>query len=454
MTTDPNTPERPRLEPPATRAGEPGPETSAPREIPPPADPPIHRRGLLAGMAALVGAGLAWLGERLANAGHDTNIAYDSQTTMHLDVTNTTAGSTRISSNISGTAACVILNNYPVGISRPDGLLGRTTYTTSNCAGVAGANEAASGGVGVLGTVNNSAGTGVFGHAGSSVPFNVPPSNTGVFGSSATAAGHGVVGYSGPTGGGSGTGVRGQSGSGTAMIGQSTNGDGILGFSSGNLKYSLAGSGSAQAHGLVGFSVNQFGVVGVNQSGTNYAGFFSGGGPGNPGVLIDGNFIATGTKSQAVATARHGMRKLYAVEATQPAFEDFGTAWLERGQARVDLDPVFAATVNTGIKYHVFLTPRGECGGLYVAAQDAAGFVVQESHGGASGIEFDYRVMAKVRGHERTRLEPFALPPIPTPPRAPEAAQSGPVEGPDGARPRVPSPRPGHDDPVSPARSL
>jgi hypothetical protein len=134
----------------------------------------IERRGVLAAALALVGAGIAWFVGR-ANAGHDTNIVYDSQTAMHLDVTNTTAGSTRISSNISGTAAFVALNNYPVGISRPDGMLGRTSYTTSNCAGVAGACEAASGGIGVLGTANASNGTGVFGFAGSSVPFNLPP---------------------------------------------------------------------------------------------------------------------------------------------------------------------------------------------------------------------------------------------------------------------------------------
>ena len=62
---------------------------------------------------------------------------------MHTDVVNTTSSSTRISNNISGTATFVVLNDYPVGISRPDAILGRTSYTTSNCAGVAGACEAA-----------------------------------------------------------------------------------------------------------------------------------------------------------------------------------------------------------------------------------------------------------------------------------------------------------------------
>ena len=55
----------------------------------------------MAGAAALMGAGIARLsGAKIAEADHNTNIAYDSQTVMHLDVTNTTAGSSRISSNI------------------------------------------------------------------------------------------------------------------------------------------------------------------------------------------------------------------------------------------------------------------------------------------------------------------------------------------------------------------
>ncbi len=131
----------------------------------------LGRRGLMAGAAALLGAGIARLsGPKPVEAGHNTNIAYDSQTTMHLDVTNTTAGSTRISSNISGTAAAVVLNNYPVGISRPDGFLGRTMYTTSNCAGVAGASEAASNGIGVMGAAKATNGTGVYAYSGSVVP--------------------------------------------------------------------------------------------------------------------------------------------------------------------------------------------------------------------------------------------------------------------------------------------
>lgn len=85
-------------------------------------------------------------------------------------------------------------------------------------------------------------------------------------------------------------------------------------------------------------------------------------------------------------------------------------------------DPIFAATVNTATKYHVFLTPRSaETKGLAVVAQNAEGFVVQEAHGGRGSYEFDYRIMAKVRGQEDTRLEAFTLPTVPTLPKVPSS---------------------------------
>lgn len=145
---------------------------------------PLARRGLVMGGVALAGAAVAGVATaEPAAAGHNSNIAYDTQTVVHVDVTNTTAGSTRISSNVSGTAAFVALNNYPVGISRPDGMLGRTMYTTANCAGVAGTCEAANGGIGVLGTAKATDGVGVFAYTGSVVPAEAPPAGTGVYAS-------------------------------------------------------------------------------------------------------------------------------------------------------------------------------------------------------------------------------------------------------------------------------
>jgi hypothetical protein len=54
-----------------------------------------------------------------------------------------------------------------------------------------------------------------------------------------------------------------------------------------------------------------------------------------------------------------------------------------------------------------------------VVAQDVEGFTVQEADGGKGSYEFDYRIMAKVRGQEETRLEAFTVPTAPPPPRVP-----------------------------------
>jgi hypothetical protein len=94
----------------------------------------------------------------------------------------------------------------------------------------------------------------------------------------------------------------------------------------------------------------------------------------------------------------------YAVQSTENWFEDAGSAQLVNGAAQVSLEPIFGQTVNTGIEYHVFLTPNGDCKGLYVTNKTASGFEVHELGGGRSSIPFEYRLMAKRLGHEKERL--------------------------------------------------
>jgi hypothetical protein len=114
-------------------------------------------------------------------------------------------------------------------------------------------------------------------------------------------------------------------------------------------------------------------------------------------IDVKGYLTCTGSESAVVP----------AVEATENWFEDAGSAQLSHGSARIDLDPTFAQTVNTAIDYHVFLTPNGDCKGLYVSQKSATSFEVHELGGGTSNIAFDYRIMAKRGGHESLRLADF-----------------------------------------------
>jgi hypothetical protein len=124
----------------------------------------------------------------------------------------------------------------------------------------------------------------------------------------------------------------------------------------------------------------------------------------NAKLYVVGNFIATGTKSAVVTTNSYGGRQLYAVESPENWFEDFGRGQLIQGLGTVKLDPIFAETVSTEVEYHVFLTPKGDCNGLFVANQSANSFEVRELQHGTSTIDFDYRIVAKRKGYEHERL--------------------------------------------------
>ncbi len=120
---------------------------------------------------------------------------------------------------------------------------------------------------------------------------------------------------------------------------------------------------------------------------------------------ISGNLTVGGTKS-SVATLADGRRVvLYAIESPQNWFEDFGSSRLDQGEAWVSFEAMFKETVNTAGGYHVFLTPSGECNGLYVAERRPDGFLVRELGQGTSTVSFDYRIVAPRKGFETVRLE-------------------------------------------------
>jgi len=102
------------------------------------------------------------------------------------------------------------------------------------------------------------------------------------------------------------------------------------------------------------------------------------------------------------------------MESPEHWFEDFGSARLARGRATVKLDADFAKVVKLN-EYRVFLTPEGNCQGLYVRKRGTS-FEVRELQGGTSNVAFSYRIVARrkdIKAHTRfaeidTRL------PIPT----------------------------------------
>lgn len=199
------------------------------------------------------------------------------------------------------------------------------------------------------------------------------------------------------------TGVYGEnsasSGSASAVLGIAYGSSGI-GVNGHGLGYGVFGYGDNGVRGEGKYSTSA-GVAGIG--GSSGDGVYGSG--SNHGIYSDGNFAASGTKSAVVALPDNRVVELYAMESPNNWFEDFGSADLSSGVAEVALDPTFALTVNTEMSYHIFLTPKGDCEGLYVAQQNARGFQIRELRGGKSNVTFDYRIVARRRGFESVRLQ-------------------------------------------------
>jgi hypothetical protein len=120
----------------------------------------------------------------------------------------------------------------------------------------------------------------------------------------------------------------------------------------------------------------------------------------------DADLTCTGmiTGSNTAPDKPREVIQTYAVQSADNWIEDAGSARLSQGVVHVAIDPTFAQTVNTALEYHVFLTPKGDCKGLYVTNESPTGFEVRELGGGSSNIDFDYRIMAKRSRFESVRL--------------------------------------------------
>jgi hypothetical protein len=117
------------------------------------------------------------------------------------------------------------------------------------------------------------------------------------------------------------------------------------------------------------------------------------------------NLTCTGLLTGVVPIEGGKDAAMYSVQSAENWFEDAGSGQLASGSAHVSLEPMFGQAVNTGVEYHVFLTPNGDCRGLYVSSKSDNGFEVRELGGGRSNISFDYRIMAKRKGYETVRME-------------------------------------------------
>jgi hypothetical protein len=232
----------------------------------------------------------------------------------------------------------------------------------------------------------SNAGTGVFGQSGTKTfPFGlgINPSNAGVVGWS--DANSGVEGSSR-----TGFGVHGMSTT-VAVNGFSLGGVGVSGFSDtgvgvqgvADAANGIAVKGMATGGGIAGLFE---GPVAVASGGLSVGG----------GLIVFGGLnVVSGMKHAVVPFPDGSQRLLCCMENPEPWFEDFGSAKLRRGRATVQLND-FANVIITS-DYRVFLSPEGDCNGLYVARKRGAAFEVRELGGGRSSVAFSYRIVGSAR---------------------------------------------------------
>jgi hypothetical protein len=96
--------------------------------------------------------------------------------------------------------------------------------------------------------------------------------------------------------------------------------------------------------------------------------------------------IKGGTKNKVIATENYGDISMYSYETASPMYGDIGEGKTdETGVAYIYFSPKYLETVNTNMRYQVFLQKYGE-GDLYVAERNTEYFVVK----GTPNTEFGW----------------------------------------------------------------
>ena len=200
--------------------------------------------------------------------------------------------------------------------------------------------------------------------------------------------------------------------SGTAVYGGSNSGTGIVGIGATGVE-----GDSVSGVGVIGTGQGSPGVYGSNSGASVGAGTFltsndssgfgllAGSDKGDCFIDFNGSLTCSGNNSSMVRLSDNHWVQVYASQSAENWFDDYGTGRLIEGVASVALDPTFRDTINPSEEYRVFLTPNGDCKGLYTAEKSATGFVVRELGSGKSNITFDYRIVAHRRGYESVRLQ-------------------------------------------------
>jgi hypothetical protein len=361
--------------------------------------------------------GTAVMGQATATTGSNWGIygstASDAGVGVQGEATATSGAAVGVYGTTASDAGYAVWGDASAKSGTTIGVYGQAESETGS--GVEGQATASSGvATGVYGKSVSSDGIGVEGNA-----ISTSGATTGVAGTAASDEGVAIAGVATATSGTTygiqggatspnGVGVYGiaisQSSIGKDMEGTSPSG--VWGDTNSGTAAVLATSGDASAFAGYNSAGNVATLYVENQTTTPSAVVLATEGSGGYcDIFTNGNLLCSGSVG-GHAILKNSSREVatYAMQSPENWFEDMGAGRLQNGAAVVPLDAEFAQTVNTGVDYHVFLTPKGDCKGLYVTNETSGGFEVRELGGGTSSIGFDYRIVARRRGYENIRM--------------------------------------------------
>lgn len=117
---------------------------------------------------------------------------------------------------------------------------------------------------------------------------------------------------------------------------------------------------------------------------------------GSNGSTTDYKIVGTGSVSTLITDNDNTPRILFAPEAPEIVFQDYGVGQLQNGEAQIKLDPVLQKGIFVDSQHplKVFVTLEGDCNGVYVTNKSSEGFTVKELNGGSSNVPFSWQIVA------------------------------------------------------------
>jgi len=162
----------------------------------------------------------------------------------------------------------------------------------------------------------------------------------------------------------------------------------------------IAGFDNVSPNGLIAAADSYYGgyFSGGRQTGTQtfaYVGMRYG--TNNAGTNgTDYKIIGTGSVSTLIEDHQGMPKVMFAPEAPEIVFQDYGIGQLVHGITRIELDPILKKSLYIDDQHplKVYVTLEGDCNGIYVTDKSIDGFTVKELKGGTSNTSFSWQIVA------------------------------------------------------------